>query len=58
MNRLTLECKYRVISNVDKVYRSAFPIDDMGKIQFNTLALWFPHTQVREDFIIRICGLY
>ena len=40
------------------IYRSAFPTDDMGKIQFNTLALWFPHTQVREDFIIRICVLY
>ena len=53
VNTLTLFFESRLISNVEKVSRSANPIYDMENIQFHKLALWFPHVKVGEHFILK-----
>jgi len=39
-----------MIHNVEKAYRSAFPLHDMGKVQLHFLALWFPHLKVSSSW--------
>ena len=51
MNGLTLELECSMVSKVEEVHKSAFPIHDIGKMQFYKLAQWFPHMKVRECFI-------
>ena len=41
-----IEC--RVIFDVEKACRSAFPMHDIGKIGSHKLALWFPYLRVRQ----------
>ena len=44
-----IEC--RVISDVEEAHKSIFPIHDLRKVEFDKLALWFPHLRVRQYLI-------